>query len=300
MKLLQTIRPSEASADYLYARVRSRRFRVDTGGMEERSSSVDPMKGLRNEYFWVYKNLNKRLNKILRPVFEYEELRCLILALRYLAVKDHSALRGVLNDSLLNRLICRELLDVEKVSTAVAALERLLKTDYGFCSGLTEIYLRQGPGGLEQALNSGYLRTAVDAAPPGVLKLYFQYLIDMRNLLALYKHLHWQLPLPAPFVEGGRIGQDVIRRCWAEQSTEGVGQLARQLTGLAGDPFKGGLEEYLCSGLERQLKQAGRDPLQIGVLLDYLWRCRMVTRRCGVQIHLNHAGEGRQGLGLGL
>jgi len=300
MELLRTIRPDEASADYLYARIRSRRSRLEISGSDERSAGGEPRQMLRDQYHWVYRRLNRRLRAQLRPVFEYEELRTVMLALRYLAARDRSALAATVNGSLLNRSLGRAVTGSARVATAVAALERLLAEDYPFCRGLAEIYLKQGPGGLEQALNGGYLRQTVGRVRPPALRLYFRYLVSMRNLLALYKHLHWKLPLPPPLIEGGEIELDRFNRIWAEQDLPGVATLARKLTGRDEDPFQAGLEEMLCRGLAERLRLAGRDPLQIGVLLDYLWRCRMAARNRGLRINRSQASEAQEDLEFGL
>lgn len=296
MELLRSIRPAETSADYLYARIRSRRARLLVGNLDERSVAARSRQTLRDEYHWVYTRLNRRLHDQLLPVFEYEELRTVILALRYLAAGDRSALQEVLSGSLLNRSLCRVLTDAPRVATAVAALERLLADVNPFCQGLTEVYLKQGPGGLEQAMNSGYLQQAVGKAGSQVVKMYFRYLVDLRNLLALFKHLHWQLPLPPPLIEGGEIDLSKFNRIWSGQNLAGVSELTRVLTGLDGDPFKAGIEETLCRGLEGRLRWAGRDPLQIGVLLDHLWRCRMNARQSGLSSIHNRTGEAHQEL----
>ncbi|HKJ05114.1 MAG TPA: hypothetical protein VJ974_05900 [Geopsychrobacteraceae bacterium] len=296
MELLRPIRPNEASADYLYTRIRSRRSRLIAGSFDERSVSVRSRQSLRNEYHWVYIRLNRRLRNQLQPLFEYEELRTLILALRYLAAGDRSALLEVLNGSLLNRSLCRVLTGAPRVAVAVAALERLLADDNPFCRGLTEAYLKQGPGGVEQAMNGGYLHQVIGSTGPQVVMTYFRYLIDLRNLLALFKHLHWQLPLPPPLIEGGEIGLARLGRAWSGQNLNGVSELTRKLTGLDVDPFKAGIEETLCRGLEVRLRRAGRDPLQVGVLIDHLWRCRMTARHNGLEAGRSQAGEARQEL----
>ena len=262
--------------DYLYVRIgcRRRRLIAEEGGV---SSRLSPRQ-LRKEYRWVYLHLEPPLFRQLLPVFEFGELRVLVLALRYLSAGEWQPLEELLQPSLLQQRLRRELQNHRQAAGTLAVLERLLRDDYPIFRGITQCYLRQGPGGVEQRLIGGYLPRAIAASGSPKVRELLIYLLDMRNLLAVYKHLHWQLPQPPPLLSGGRIPQVVCLRCWQDRDPAALQQQVRRRAGLGGNPEQLDVEAQLEQGLKKHLQQLAREPLQIGVLLDYLWCCREAAR----------------------
>lgn len=277
MKLLVEPKYLPPSADYLYARIgcREQGLLAGRGGAPQQRN---PQRHLRKEYRWVYFHLERRLRRQLRPVFEYSELRLLVLGVRYLAAGELKAFGELLRQSLLPPRLQRKLLAAPQAVAAVAVLERLLADDCPVFRGVTECYLRQGPGGVEQQLLGGYLQQAMAVSRPAPVRELLVYLLDMRNLLALYKHLRWQLPQAPPLLSGGELSVTVIERCWQQQDLAALLRLARKRAGLNVEAELADIEDLLEEGVAKRLRQQAREPLQIGVLLDYLWLCRRIAR----------------------
>lgn len=283
MKLLLEITTAGTSDDYLYARVRCRRAALDVSGTAPLGGGEDSQEKLKREFSWVYRRMSSRLRRQLLPVFEAAELRTLVLCLRYLAAGDRSAIGSLLTSSLLHPQLQRELLAAKRGTPLVATLERLLAEQQPLFGGLAEIYLRRGPGGLEQALIGRHLQQSLERCRPGALQLFLCYLLDMRNLLAIYKHLRWQVPQPPPLLTGGGLSPGRCEELWRARDLKALLQVMRKFTGLDDDPEQLGVEDFLLRGLSVRLQRAGRDPLQPGLLIDYLWRCRQTVRNLGLR-----------------
>lgn len=282
MGMLLDIPYMGASCDYLYARLRCRQGELDSGGLLRRVQTGDPRQALLAEYRWLYRQTNQRMRRKLRPVFEYFELRLLVVALRYLAAGDRTAVVQQLQQSLFHPRLRNIVQQAEQPVAAIRQLERLLGDQNPVFQGLAEIYLRQGPGGLEQALIGGSLQQAVKDSGDKQVRGFLRYLLDMRNLQALHKHLHWQVPSAPPLLTGGTIELAVYEKIWAGQDLDGLLILLQKFTRLPENPEEN-IEDYLLQGLTKHLRQCGREPLQIGQVLDYLWRCQQATRLQGLQ-----------------
>lgn len=284
MKLLREIEATGPPRDYLFARIRYRRSALDISGRGRWGAASEPHQALRAEYVWVYGQLERRLRQDLLPFFEYVELRTLVIALRYLAAEEQAAMRAQLKFSLLQPQLQNVLLDAQPVAPLVAVLERLLSSEYRSFAGLSQVYLRQGPGGLEQALLGGFLQQSVTQWHRRPLRELLRYLLDMRNLLALYKHLHWQVPLAPPLLPGGTLELGHCESLWANRDLAALMDMVRKTATQPGDPEAIGVEDFLFQGLSTRLRRAGRDPLQLGLVLDYLWRCQLATRNRGLRL----------------
>ena len=284
MNLLREVETAGVPDDYLFARIRFRRAALDTSGQGQWAGPADPHRALKAEHAWIYAQLNRGLRRKLLPFFEYTELGTLIIALRHLSAGDPVAMEAQLQFSLLHPQLRKFLMSTAKITPLIRQLENLLSKNNPFLNGLTEHYLRQGPGGLEQALLGGFLQQAAAQSRCQPLREMLHYLLDMRNLLALYKHLHWKVPTPPPLLRGGKLPPPITEKIWATQDMARLLELIQKRAGQKGDPEAPGVEDFLFAGLTRQMYRAGRNPLQAGLILDYLWRCRLASRKRGVHL----------------
>lgn len=289
MGLLVEVPYVGASADYLFARIRCRRVNLCGDALQRRTGAVNPRQALLTEYRWVYKQLDRSMRLKLLPIFEYFELRLLVVVLRYLAVGERTAMTEQLQQSLFEQQVRRILLEADQVSIALCGLEQLLGADYPEFRGLTKLYLRQGPGGLEQALIGGYLQQALTRSKAKPVIRFLRYLLDMRNLQALYKHLHWQVPLAPPLLPGGTLELPFLEKIWREQDLGAFQTLLQKFARQSEPPQEQGVEDYLLQELSSRLRRGGRDPLQLGVVIDYLWRCLQSTREQGVKLFVDRS-----------
>ncbi len=268
MKLLEEQTYMPPPAEYLYARLGRRRHRLASGPGPPQDAR------LREERNWVYRRLEVGLLRALTPLYEYDALQTLVLGLRYLAAGEATKLEGLLAQSLLSGRLRQRLRGAREVLPVLDGIETLLENEYPFCRGLGAIWLRQGPGGVEQQLLGGYLRYAVRQSRVGQVRDLLRHVLDMRNLLALYKHLQWQLPQAPPLLDGGWIAPARCARFWKERDLAGLLDFAGRQSGHQGEVRRGAIGEILELGVTQRLRRRAREPLQIGVLIEFLWSCR--------------------------
>lgn len=266
-------------ADYLYARVAGRRSAlVKTWSPLPAAlpGAADPRGSCRAELAWLWDSMNNRLRSCFAPVFEYLELRTWLLCLRWRGAGEAETVTALLAGSLLARPIRTALLRETELDAAVEASARLLAAADPAFAGLAALYAEQGPGAFEQAVVERFLQRLEKAPLHPLIGGFFAYLIDARNLVALYKHLRWGVRRPPPRLSGGNLGAARLDQLWRRGDSAALLELAGQLAGARVTGPE--LESALLAGLSRRLRRQGREPLQPGVLLDYLWRCHVEAR----------------------
>ena len=271
MQLLTPTPPAELPAEALLARLRCRRAAIDLAA--DQSAQTSPADIVN----WVYRRLNRRLRNRLTPFLDLLAMRDLVLSLRYTLAGELPP-STVLRSSLLAAPLLRLTATGDDAEKTVAQLEAALAGDYPFVSGLLSSYRRQGPGGIEQQLSEGILQHGLAHPGSRFLTGALRYLVDMRNCLAIHKLWRWQVSLAPPLVAGGTIATSRLRHIWATRDGD---RLVRLVLHLTGEPCRAGktmaMEQCLLKGMTRLMRQAGRDPLGLGVIIDYLWRAQLVT-----------------------
>ncbi len=276
MKLLTPTKPTELPEEALLARLRCRRAAIDlAAGHATEAPATDVV-------CWVYQRLNNRLRKQLEPFLDLLAMRNLTLALRYnLAGEPPPAI--LMNNSLLAEPLKRLTMATEDSETTIAQIEALLTKDYPFVSGLATTYRHQGPGGMEQQLTSGILqhgltRSGNNILSDNILKGTLCYLIDMRNFLMINKLWRWQVNQAPQLTAGGKAETTSLQRIWATHDSDRLSKLTSR---LAGEPMVStetrSMEQCLLNGLTRFLLRAGRDPLGMAVVIEYLWRAQLIV-----------------------
>ncbi len=281
MILLATTQPSELPTDALLARLRYRRATTMMKGDQPLAATLGDI------IDWVYQRLNNPLRRRLRPFLEILAMRHMVLALRYRLVEDMPP-EALMRHALLAEPFKKLLISSNDARWLITKLEEALVQDYPFVSGLAKTYLQQGPGGVEQQLAGGILGHAINRADNPVCQSVLRYLIDMRNLLVIRKFWRWQVSQPPAFVTGGSFSLDVLRRTWSLHDETRLATMTRQLAGeSARDSQTINLEQALLSGMTKHLRTIGRDPLGIGVIIEFLWRVQLAQHNQLLQRNLS-------------
>lgn len=270
--LLASPPPVELPAEALLARLRARRAGLDLSG----ATGVGPASA--EVIAWLHPRLDPSLRAEVLPYLEVEAMHLLLVALRH-RLGGEPAPTGLLNRSWLAAELAVLLDRPGESRLVVARLEQWLGSDYPFAAGLTEGYLQDGPGRVEQQLAAGILGQGLAKARAPVVRMTLRFLIDLRNLLAVLRHWRWQLRTPPPLLEGGEPAPAVLSRAWASGDRAAVSRLAVRLS--ARDPVDlepRAAERQLLGGLTSRLRRVGREPLGVGVVIDLLWRCRIAAR----------------------
>jgi vacuolar-type H+-ATPase subunit C/Vma6 len=88
------------------------------------------------------------------------------------------------------------------------------------------------------------------------------------------------------FIACGSVPVKQLSQIQQQRDLMAFGELVQQYTGVKGellDPSQ--VEHALYKGTTEYLKKAGRDPLGVGPVLDYLWRCSMEAMNLSILFH---------------
>jgi hypothetical protein len=271
MKLLMPTPPAELPAEALLARLRCRRAALKlTAGQVTVPPATDVI-------YWVYKRLSSRLRRRLEPFLELLAIRNLILALRY-TLAGESPPAVILNNSLLAEPLQRLVKTTEEAEDTIAQLAAALEADYPFVKGLAVTYRNQGPGGIEQQLTDGILRHGLGQTGNDTLRGTLRYLVDMRNCLMINKLWRWQVNQVPPLTIGGMLETSSLQHVWTSRDSDRLARLTARLTGkplTSTDAVS--MEQSLLSGMTRFLRRAGRDPLGLAIIIEYLWLSQLAV-----------------------
>ncbi len=305
-ELLDLLEDRGYPVDYLYARLRGRRSRLITdwkafvyeasplevlsggasrGGVRDRTTEGIWVNLLR-EYRWVCRQMNSRLREIFGPYFLYAELRTLFIGLRHIKESRTEETADLLSESLLSGKIKAMLTTSKKLEVAATALERAFLTLSTSFSGIDGSLEKEGLRGFEQDLTNRYLVHIMNRGLHPLVRMFFSRIIDARNILALYKALRMSVRAKPLFLAGGAITSERFRDILKSDDLFAVKSLVRDRTGIRIDsPDITKVESALYRGLAKYLRKEGRDPLNVGLLLDYLWRCSLEAMNLSILVH---------------
>lgn len=241
---------------------------------------------LLHEYAWVYGQMDEAARNIFAPFFTFIELRTLILCLRNKAAKNSAKIKELLTSSLLAENLQKILAGERDAFAAVAAVETAFTSLSAAFRGLRDIFRSKGLQGLEQSLTDTWLEQTSEAELHPVLQDFIRGLIDFRNLLNLYKRLHWEVSGTPSFLKGGVVGRARLEEVLAARQPAGFAALLHRFPGVAEEVSASGNPEHLLlRGMTRFLRFKSREPSGCGLMLDYLWRSYIETVNLGMLCH---------------
>jgi vacuolar-type H+-ATPase subunit C/Vma6 len=218
--------------------------------------------------------MNGHLREMFGFFFLYSELKTLFICLRHMNDKKTGRVDELLSVSLLSKAMKDVLLTGVDIPSAVSGIERNF-TDYSLrFAGLREVFESDGLRGVEQRLTNTYLTMVMQEPLQPLMKKFFMRLIDSRNIISTYKFLRLESKALLSFIEGGNVPRERYTKIADQKDLFGLASLVREDTGIIVetiDPTH--VEIALYKGITRFLKRAGRDPLGVGLILDYLWKC---------------------------
>lgn len=116
----------------------------------------------------------------------------------------------------------------------------------------------------------------------------------MRNCLVIKKYWRWQVNQAPQLTAGGSISVERLTRVWAIRDEDRLATLVTKLGGLPTRNLEAvNLEQGLINGLTRLLRVAGRDPLGVAVVIEYLWKTQLAAHN---RLLRNILADGRQEL----
>ncbi len=301
--LLQRVDDSGYPVEYLAARIGVRRSFL-TSDWQPLLDADDPLavvprgnflagsgvrsaegmwKSLLCEYHWIYRQMGNGAREDFGPFFTWQELKTVILCLRYMQARESGKIGEILEFSLLSQNVKNILEYGENPPEAVARLEvefALMSTV--FC-GMAETFHSFGAGGLEQWLNDTWLEWICGTSLHPVLRDFCSSQVDFRNLMELYKRVRWEVPEEPRFLRGGRLGRAPLADALQTGDRTASAGLVRRFPGVEGDvDSKASPEHYLLRGIMRQLRRKSREFPGYGQLIEYLWLAYVETINMGI------------------
>ena len=247
---------------------------------------------MRQEFRWVYLQMNRGVRSCFAPIFLWFELRTILVCLRLCRGGGREQAAALLDASLLAQPVQRVLRGIEEPFAGADPLSELLEADAATVRALGILY-REGKGReYEERLVALYLERVTRLALPPVLGDFFRWLVDLENLLALAKQMRWRLEEPRALIGGGTIAIKRLEQVLKAGSAAGLAGLLPSRPGLGELPeLPQNLEHFLLCRLTGKLRKLGRDPLGIGCLLAYLWECHIEARNAGLVHHAQVPGN---------
>ncbi len=240
-------------------------------------------RALRDEYRWLYHQMNSRLRQRLSPFFLYAELRTLFICFRYARELQGDRLRETISGSLLSDEIRKVLLRSQDELFAARGIEGIFLCLSGQFRGIADILRQEGLKAFERELTDRALSVMVRSAPDPLLAAFFMRLIDARNILALSKLLNTPTPVKHGFISGGTVDTGRLTEVLETKKGPGADRLLLEWTGgHVSSADLAGVEAAMYREISRFLKRYRRDTLGTGPFLDYLWRCSIEAMNLGI------------------
>ena len=301
MEPLRDIATDGYPADYLVARLRARRARLQA---EERQGQPLPAltdesiwDDLLTEFDWLRRQMDPRLRAVFAPVFTLFSVKTLVLALRNKAAERQAAVGRLMRHELLGGELREALVRAPDAGTAVAAIAGAFAAAPDDARSLAAAYAEGGLKGFESQLTRLFLARVAAARTPPVIRRFFAAFIDLRNVMTLYKHLRWGFHDAAAFVSGGELAVPRLVEASSRGDTACLEAVVAETTGTTAPVAAAGeaaLESRLLSHLTQQLHRAGREGTDLDLILDYVWSVYVHARNRAVRLHA--AGVGAEAL----
>ncbi len=295
MDLLKSFEFEGYPDDYLLSRIKGRRVYLITN-WQQLLYSTKPFEELKSSFYkdffekdsqeriwewfsmefqWVYLQMNRKLRNIFSQFSLYFEIeKTLLPCLRYkLRIDEEGTVERLLSTSLLSYEITKAFKKGDLFSVLECLEDSFIYLTDSF-AGLKEIYLKDGLMAVEQKFICTYLEYVVRSETHHILKNFFIALIDIRNTLTMLKHLKWNIYTPPAFVSGGNFEMKKLKKIVEKHEVSCASKYISRLTGTKtaeNDPSV--IEALLLKRLTTALKNTGREPSGVGLILDYLWRC---------------------------
>lgn len=299
MELLRKIENRGYPTEYLLSRIKGRRdylikdwrpliFNLSPDGylsttryrdMVTERSAEGVWRYFQKEFNWVYFQMNKGLHNIFRPFFQYTEINTILFSLRYKAGREDKKLEELLSFSLLSEELKNIIMNSENIISAVEGVEDIFASLSDRFRGIKKIPVKFGLKEIEQRLTNIYLEHMIDSKLHPVIREYFISIIDLRNIVSLYKYLWWDIKTSPHFIRGGSINPKTLGEAMDSKDIFRIGFIIKKLTGIKIEsPDATNIENCLLRWIKRSLVRVGRETSGIGLILDYLWKCYLEVR----------------------
>jgi hypothetical protein len=239
-----------------------------------------------DELGWLYRQMDARLRDANAPLFALFEMKTIVLCLRNAALDRVQSQRRLLERSLLSAPL-RDILGQRRhVGAIVAALGGALGNLSRAFLELDSRYFEAGLKGCEDALMRIYLESLTDTSLPKPTRHFLTRFTDVRNLMALYKHLRWEMEGPVVLIHGGTIDVAAFRDAVIANDRAALDALVVRAAGVQiSAETEIGIETRLLAALRADLKRARREHGGDWLVPEYMWSAYVHARNLAVRHH---------------
>ena len=307
MNLLQSPEGSGYPEEYLIARIRGRRawlvkewddilsgpvsaesmLPAYYGALAAEYAKEGVWKRMLQEFRWVYLQMNRGLRNIFSPFFLYSETKTIVLCLRHKVEKETTTeAEDLLSFSLLSSEVKEVLGKESDLPLILEEFEKKFLTPGGRPAGLKELFETEGLKGVEEELVNGFIDQITASKLHPVLHGFFVFLIDIKNIMILYKYDRWDIKTDPVFIQGGSISESILGKVIQDGGISRIIRLVKQRTGISvQDPGASEIENNLFASLTKNLRIKAREGSGAGLILDYLWKISIEARNFSILLH---------------
>jgi hypothetical protein len=228
--------------------------------------------------------MSRTLRTVFYPFFLSQEIRTIIICLRLKQARDPGAgIAEALSDSLLADEIKKLFLAGDDLPSALDGLEHVLAVIGNAPHGFRELSEAEGLSAVEVTIGDRLIQHCLQSAFNPVVRSVIESLIDMRNIITLWKHLRWSIASPLHLQEGGRLSRSLMAALERKGDRDSTALLIEDFTGQhLPDPPPQCIESILYAGLSRQLQRGCRRGDDTALVLSCLWESAMECRNLGM------------------
>ena len=272
--------------DYVIARLHGRRVRIAPARAVAIAGDEEIWTRFLRELSWLFHQMNEPMRVGHAPLFTMFEIKTIVLCLRHAAPESVEPRRRLLAHSLLSAPLRDILLAPRHVGAVVTGLGQSLGSLSASFADLDARYFEAGLRGCEDAMMRLFLESMGPTRLVVPLRWFFDRFIDLRNLMALYKHLRWELKGPVMLIGGGSIPAATLKDIIFREDRDALDALVTTVTGRAvSAAHELSLETMLLSSLSAGLSRARREHGGEWLVTDYMWSCYVHARNLAVRSH---------------
>jgi hypothetical protein len=274
---------------YVLARLHGRRAAFvlpQPGAAADAGSDERIWRAFLDELTWLYRQMDARLRDANAPLFGLFEMKTIVLCLRNAALDRVESRRRLLERSLLSATL-RDILGRRRhVGAIVAALGDALGSLSRAFLELDSRYFEAGLKGCEDALMRIYLESLAATRLPAPTRHFLTRFTNVRNLMALYKHVRWKMEGPVVLIHGGTIGIAAFREAVINNDRAALDALVARVAGVQlSAETEIGIETVLLTALSADLKRARRERGGDWLVPEYMWSAYVHARNLAVLHH---------------
>jgi vacuolar-type H+-ATPase subunit C/Vma6 len=242
---------------------------------------------LLKEFQWVFFQMNKGMRDVFVPFFACCEIKTLIACFRYKTERGTGTeTEGLLLYSLLAKKIKEIVMANTDLTATLEVFEKKILPLEKRSGRLLDALSRGGLAAVERKLTGSLLENIIASTLNPVIRNYFTWIIDIKNIISVYKHIKWDIAADPPLISGGSIRKSAMKRLMQTRELSSLSQLVERMTGMRVEELHlSNMESVLYTALSKRIRALTRENSDAGCILDYLWKTYIEVQNLSIIIH---------------